>query len=178
MVSARWSTRSQSRHRFGSCAASPRSISSSRTSSALCPDCSDKNGVTIDPPQPVVGSNLTVTVKGHLLKRVTDGKIDVDLRLMKFIKLTPKFDLCEQLEGDLFQESNVSCPLEVGPVTLIAKKFIPDDVPKVNVFGNITLTNQDGDVLTCTLFLCETDVGVHIDVTLQSKDGTNKWGIW
>jgi hypothetical protein len=84
---------------------------------------------------------------------VTGGKINVDLRLMKFIKLTPQFDLCEQLEGDLFQESNVSCPLEAGPVTLIAKKYIPDDVPKVNVFGNITLTNQDGEALTC-ISLC------------------------
>ena len=81
---------------------------------------------------------------------MTGGTINVDLRLMKFIKLTPKFDLCAQLEGELFQESNVSCPLEVGPVTLIGKKFIPDDVPKVSVQGNITLTNQDGETLTCT----------------------------
>jgi len=110
---------------------------------------SDKNGVTIEPAQPVVGENITVTIKGQVLKRVTSGTIDVDLRLMKFIKLTPTFDLCEQLEGDLFAESNVSCPLEKGPVTLIAKKLIPDDVPKVSVQGNITLTNQDGETLTC-----------------------------
>jgi ML domain len=105
--------------------------------------------VTIDPPHPVVGANITVTVKGQLLKRVTGGTIDVDLRLMKYIKITPKFDLCEELEGDLFQESNVSCPLEKGPVTLIAKKYIPEDVPKVSVQGNVTLTNQDGEVLSC-----------------------------
>ena len=105
--------------------------------------------MTIDPAQPVVGSNITVTVKGQLRKRVTAGKIDVDLRLMKFIKLTPTFDLCEQLEGDLFEESNTSCPLEKGAVTLVARKYIPDDVPKVSVEGNITLTNQDGEVLTC-----------------------------
>ena len=111
---------------------------------------SDKNGVTIEPAQPVVGENITVTIKGQVLKRVTSGTIDVDLRLMKFIKLTPTFDLCEQLEGELFAESNVSCPLEEGPVTLIAKKLIPDDVPKVSVQGNITLTNQDGETLTCT----------------------------
>lgn len=110
---------------------------------------SDENGVTIEPAQPLVGENITVTIKGQVLKRVTSGTIDVDLRLMKFIKLTPTFDLCEQLEGDLFAESNVSCPLEEGPVTLIAKKLIPDDVPKVSVQGNITLTNQDGETLTC-----------------------------
>ena len=97
----------------------------------------------------MVGENITVTVKGQVLKRVTSGTIDVDLRLMKFIKLTPSFDLCEQLEGDLFAESNVNCPLEEGPVTLIAKKLIPEDVPKVSVQGNITLTNQDGETLTC-----------------------------
>jgi hypothetical protein len=68
---------------------------------------------------------------------------------MKFIKITPQFDLCDQLDGDLFQESNVSCPLEEGPVTLIARKYIPEDVPKVSVAGNITLTNQDGETLTC-----------------------------
>jgi hypothetical protein len=99
----------------------------------------------------MVGENITVTVKGQILKRVTAGTIDVDLRLMKYIKLTPQFDLCDQLDGDLFQESNVSCPLEEGPVTLIAKKFIPEDVPKVSVVGNITLTNQDRDTLTCIL---------------------------
>lgn len=110
---------------------------------------SDKDGVTIIPAQPVVGENITVIIKGQILKRVTSGTIDVDLRLMKFIKLTPTFDLCEQLEGELFQESNTSCPLEKGPVTLIAKKLIPEDVPKVSVEGNITLTNQDGETLTC-----------------------------
>ena len=68
---------------------------------------------------------------------------------MKYIKLQPQFDLCEQLERELFQMSNTSCPLEEGPVTLIARKFIPEDVPKVSVTGNITLTNQDGEVLTC-----------------------------
>ena len=116
----------------------------------ICPlICSDEDGVTITPAQPIVGENITVIVKGQVLKRVTSGTIDVDLRLMKFIKLTPTFDLCEQLEGELFQESNRSCPLEEGPVTLIAKKLIPEDVPKVNVQGNITLTNQDGETLTC-----------------------------
>jgi ML domain len=105
--------------------------------------------VTIEPAQPIVGENITVTVKGQILKRVTAGQINVDLRLMKFIKLTPTFDLCEQLDGDLFSESNASCPLEEGPVTLIAKKLIPEDVPKVSVQGNITLTNQDGETLTC-----------------------------
>lgn len=157
--------------------------------------------MTIEPAQPVVGSNITVTVKGQLHKRVTAGKIDVDLRLMKFIKLTPTFDLCEQLEGDLFEESNTSCPLEKGGVTLVAKKYIPEDVPKVSVEGNITLTNQDGEVLTCTVpsnstftFLCPPFLislivvvfgwhvliceGVHIDVVLQSKDGSSRWGIF
>ena len=110
---------------------------------------SDENGVIIDPPIPIVGSNLTVTVTGRLLKRVTGGSIDIDLRLMKFIKLTPTFDLCEQLDGDMFSESDAHCPLEEGPVTLIAKKFIPEDVPKVSVQGNITLTNQDKEILTC-----------------------------
>jgi hypothetical protein len=32
---------------------------------------------------------------------------------------------------------------------LIARKLIPEDVPKVSVAGNITLTNQDGETLTC-----------------------------
>jgi len=112
--------------------------------------CRDKDGVTIDPAQPIVGANLTVTVSGTILKRVTGGNITVDLRLMKFIKVTPTFDLCEQLDSDLFEESNVSCPLEKGPITLVAKKYIPDETPKVPVQGNITLTNQNGETLTCT----------------------------
>jgi len=148
-------------HRSGPSAETPQNICLSRNTHAapnlsplawlqLTPPARDEDGVTIDPAPPLVGENLTVTVKGHLLKRVTAGKIDVDLRLMKFIKLTPKFDLCEQLEGDMFEESNVSCPLEAGPVTLIARRYIPEDVPKVSVQGNITLTNQNEEILTCT----------------------------
>jgi len=110
---------------------------------------------------------------------------------MKYIKLNPTFDLCEQLEGELFQESNTSCPLEEGPVTLIAKKLIPEDVPKVSVTGNITLTNQDGETLTCTTLSPDTRVcgcvgvsgfcewglivGVHIDVVLKGADGSNRF---
>ena len=110
---------------------------------------SDKDGVSIEPAQPLVGDNITVTVRGQVLKRVTGGNINLDLRLMKFIKLNPSFDLCEQLQGDLFEESDVSCPLEEGPVTLVAKKLIPEEVPKVSVSGDISLTNQDGETLTC-----------------------------
>lgn len=68
---------------------------------------------------------------------------------MKFIKVTPTLNLCEELEGELFEESHVKCPVEEGHVTLIARKFIPEEVPKVSVQGNVTLTNQDGEVLTC-----------------------------
>jgi len=96
-----------------------------------------------------VGDNITVTVRGQVLKRVTGGNINLDLRLMKFIKLNPSFDLCEQLQGDLFEQSDVRCPLEEGPVTLVAKKLIPEEVPKVSVSGDISLTNQDGETLTC-----------------------------
>ena len=137
------------RPRYGLSAGTPQSIFWSRTLRFITADLSDKDGVTIEPAEPVVGGNITVTIKGQILKRVTSGSINVDLRLMKYIKLTPIFDLCEQLEGDLFQESNTSCPLEKGPVTLIAKKYIPDDVPKVSVQGNITMTNQDDEILTC-----------------------------
>jgi hypothetical protein len=139
---------------------------------------SDKDGVTIEPAQPLVGSNITVTVKGRILKRVTSGAINIDLRLMKYIKLNPTFDLCEQLDGDLFQESNTSCPLEEGPVTLIAKKYIPEDVPQVSVMGNITLTNQDDEVLTCMSILTVLIVGVHIDVVLKSADGKNRYWLF
>src|SRR5579871_4246829 len=124
----------------------------------------------------MVGENITVTVKGRLLKRVTAGEINVDLRLMKFIKVTPTLNLCEQLESELFEESHVKCPLEEGPVTLIAKKYIPEEVPKVSVQGNVTLTNQDDEVLTCIHPLSDgINAGVHIDVVLQSRDGKNRY---
>jgi ML domain len=153
------------RHRYGHFAETlPNTYSFRSVLSFVETYCSDKNGVTIEPTQPLVGENITVTVKGTILKRVTSGKIDVDLRLMKFIKITPTFDLCEQLDGELFQESNVSCPLEEGKVTLIAKKLIPEDVPKVRVNGNITLTNQDGETLTCnSLFALRLLFGIFAD---------------
>jgi ML domain len=95
---------------------------------------------------------------------------------MKYIKVTPKLDLCAELEGDLFEESHVSCPLEAGNVTLIARKYIPEEVPKVSVQGNVTLTNQDGDVLICTSLVGGgVMLGVHLDLVLRSRDGSNRY---
>jgi len=100
----------------------------------------------------------------------------------------------------MFEDSNASCPLEAGPVTLIARRYIPEDVPKVSVQGNITLTNQNEEILTCTtpplssplsaFFVClcrletfsmacaDAREGVHIDVVLQSRDGSKRWSIF
>ncbi|BFZ60847.1 hypothetical protein YB2330_001899 [Saitoella coloradoensis] len=116
------------------------------------------SGVTIVPESPVVGENLTVTIQGYLSHTVDSGSIDVDLRLMKFIKLKKNFDLCDELDSDLFVEGK--CPLQEGPVTLQAVAHIPDDVPKVTVDGDIILTDQDDNVITC----------VRIALKLKGKD--------
>jgi hypothetical protein len=86
---------------------------------------------------------------------VTGGDIGIDLKLLSLIKVNKKLDLCNALNSDIMDYQG--CPLASGHVTLKAHAYIPKDVPKLPLNGNIHITDQDGNTVTC----------IHLDFKLQ-----------
>ncbi|KAI8343952.1 hypothetical protein BC941DRAFT_342321 [Chlamydoabsidia padenii] len=113
-----------------------------------------QNGVTISPDLPRTGDDITVQVRGHLLSPVTSGQVSIQLNLMNMIKINKDLDLCNVLESDVMRSS---CPLNAGDVTLNAKAFIPKELPKLPLKGDIKIMDQLGNTVTC----------IHLDFKLQ-----------
>ncbi|ORZ20788.1 hypothetical protein BCR42DRAFT_389971 [Absidia repens] len=105
-----------------------------------------QDGVSITPAFPRTGDDITVQVRGHLLSDVTNGHVDIQLNLMNMIKINKELDLCNVLESDVMKSS---CPLNAGDVTLNAKAFIPKELPKLPLKGDIKITDQLGNTVTC-----------------------------
>ncbi|ORX99640.1 hypothetical protein K493DRAFT_348410 [Basidiobolus meristosporus CBS 931.73] len=105
-----------------------------------------ENGVSIEPEKIKVGGDVRVRIKGILKEKVTSGSVVADLRLM-MIKLKKGFELCDVLESEFF--SGASCPMEPGEVTLEAFAHIPEEVPKLPIKGDVIISNQQGETLTC-----------------------------
>ncbi|CAM0140669.1 hypothetical protein VKS41_007922 [Umbelopsis sp. WA50703] len=128
---------------------------------SLCGDSSShllrsyKGGVSVIPEYPKVGEDIQVIVNGYLDSPVTGGDIGIDLKLLSLIKVNKKLDLCNALNSDIMDYQG--CPLASGHVTLKAHAYIPKDVPKLPLNGNIHITDQDGNTVTC----------IHLDFKLQ-----------
>ncbi|GAA5808747.1 hypothetical protein MFLAVUS_002142 [Mucor flavus] len=128
---------------------------------SLCEDPSShllvgyRGGVSITPEAPKVGSDIHVQVKGNLSKYVSGGKVDIDLSLMSMIKIKKQLDLCDVLGSDVM--GNKGCPLEEGDLNLDATAWIPKELPKLPLAGNIRISDQDGNTVTC----------IHLNFKLQ-----------
>ncbi|KAI8048934.1 uncharacterized protein B0P05DRAFT_582107 [Gilbertella persicaria] len=114
-----------------------------------------KEGVSISPAQPRTGDDIHVQVKGNLLKDVTSGKVDIDLSIMGMIKIKKQLDLCSVLNSDVM--GHQSCPLSAGDLQLDATAWIPKELPKLPLNGNIRISDQDNSTITC----------IHLDFKLQ-----------
>ncbi|KAG2172862.1 hypothetical protein INT43_000212 [Umbelopsis isabellina] len=128
---------------------------------SLCGDSSShllrsyKGGVSVIPEYPKVGEEIQVMVNGYLDSPVTGGDIGIDLKLLSLIKVNKKLDLCSALNSDIMDYQG--CPLTSGDVTLKAHAYIPKDVPRLPLNGDIHITDQDGNTVTC----------IHLDFKLQ-----------
>ncbi|KAI9327808.1 hypothetical protein BD770DRAFT_334349 [Pilaira anomala] len=114
-----------------------------------------QGGVSITPESPKVGSDIHVQVKGNLLQDVTGGKVDIDLSIMSMIKIKKQLDLCDVLRSDIM--GNKECPLKAGDLDLDAIAWIPKELPKLPLEGNIRISDQDGNTVTC----------IHLNFKLQ-----------
>ncbi|KAI9279238.1 hypothetical protein BC943DRAFT_284225 [Umbelopsis sp. AD052] len=128
---------------------------------SLCGDSSShllrsyKGGVSVIPEYPKVGEDIQVIVKGYLDSDVQGGNIGVDLKLLSLIKVNKQLDLCGALNSDIMGYQD--CPLKAGELTLKAHAYIPKDVPKLPLNGDIHITDQNGNTVTC----------IHLDFKLQ-----------
>ncbi|CEG85077.1 hypothetical protein CU097_009093 [Rhizopus azygosporus] len=128
---------------------------------SLCGDPSShllvgyRNGVHISPETPRTGSDISVQVQGNLIKDVTGGKVDIDLNIMSMIKIKKQLDLCTVLASDIM--GHKSCPLSAGDLDLDATAWIPKELPKLPLDGNIRISDQDNNTVTC----------IHLSFKLQ-----------
>ncbi|KAI8099585.1 uncharacterized protein BX664DRAFT_345637 [Halteromyces radiatus] len=113
-----------------------------------------QGSVSITPPIPRTGEDINVQIGGHLLSDVTGGKASINLTLMNMIKIKRDLDLCTILASDVVKSS---CPLNAGDIILNAKAYIPKDIPKLPLKGDIKITDQHGHPVTC----------IHLDFTLH-----------
>lgn len=114
-----------------------------------------KDGVSISPENPRTNDDIHVQVKGNLLKDVSGGKVDIDLSIMSMIKIKKQLDLCDVLGSDVM--GHKECPLAAGDLELDAKAWIPKELPKLPLDGNIRISDQDGNTVTC----------IHLNFKLQ-----------
>ncbi|KAF7727883.1 Phosphatidylglycerol/phosphatidylinositol transfer protein [Apophysomyces ossiformis] len=104
-------------------------------------------GVYISPEAPQTGKDIHVKVGGYLSKDVHAGTVDIDLKLLSMIKINKQLDLCSVLQSDVM--GHRSCPLAAGDIELEATAFIPRDIPKLPLNGDIRIKDQDGNTVTC-----------------------------
>ncbi|KAI8987840.1 hypothetical protein BDF20DRAFT_852496 [Mycotypha africana] len=114
-----------------------------------------EDGVYIFPEQPQTGENINVRVKGNLMKDVTGGKVDIDLNIMGMIKIKKQLELCSVLSSEVMNHK--ACPLKAGDTALEATAWIPKELPKLPLSGNVRISDQDGQTVTC----------IHLDFKLQ-----------
>ncbi|CAO3686797.1 unnamed protein product [Rhizopus stolonifer] len=120
---------------------------------SLCGDPSShlligyKDGVSISPEAPKTDSDIHVKVQGTLSKDVASGNVDIDLSIMSMIKIKKQLDLCSVLASDIM--GNKNCPLSAGDISLDATAWIPKELPKLPLAGNIRISDQNGNTVTC-----------------------------
>ncbi|CEP16069.1 hypothetical protein [Parasitella parasitica] len=77
---------------------------------------------------------------------LTSGKVDIDLSIMGIIKIKKQLDLCNVLRSDIL--GNKDCRLQAGDVNLDATAWIPKELPKLPLDGDIRISDQDGKTFT------------------------------
>ncbi|KAI8391776.1 uncharacterized protein BYT42DRAFT_592116 [Radiomyces spectabilis] len=114
-----------------------------------------EGGVYIHPEAPRTNDDINVKINGMLASDVTGGHVQIDLSIMNMIKIKKELDLCTVLQSDVM--GHRPCTLSAGDVELEATAFIPREIPKLPLKGDIRINDQDGRTVTC----------IHLDFKLQ-----------
>ncbi|EGG17527.1 hypothetical protein DFA_08523 [Cavenderia fasciculata] len=103
--------------------------------------------LTLTPDPPVIGMNATVNVAGNFTEEITGGSSTFVVQYQvgnSWISL-PSFtsNVCDSYE----------CPIQPGPVTRVESIFVPSFTPHGNYRGQLEVTDQSGNTITCIQFV-------------------------
>merc|ERR1712098_674784 len=97
--------------------------------------------VSVDPPKPVKGKDLTITIQGDLDEDVTSGilELDIDLVITHLVLKMP-------VKTKKAVKATSGIKAVIGPLTLPNIRGIP------NVKGSAKMTEQNGEEIFCANF--------------------------
>jgi hypothetical protein len=97
------------------------------------------DSITLTPDPPQRGQNLRVVVKGQVKDTVADGKVDVKVKLGKYITILNKqYQLCE-LAGE-FEET---CPISDGTKEWVKDIELPAVIPPGRFTADVKITTGE-----------------------------------
>ena len=91
---------------------------------------------------------MTVTFSGDLSKTITSGQAEVKVKYGFITVFHKAVSVCE--------DPSLPCPIQAGTIAKKVDVAVPSDVPHGHYTGTATVTDQDGDQVTCI------QVDVHI----------------
>ncbi|CEG83148.1 hypothetical protein RMATCC62417_17119 [Rhizopus microsporus] len=128
----------------------------SNESTFLNPNWGNPNQLTV--PRCILDFTVPTTMKGpvYMYYRLTNFYQNHRQYIKNFdSKIKKQLDLCTVLASDIM--GHKSCPLSAGDLDLDATAWIPKELPKLPLDGNIRISDQDNNTVTC----------IHLSFKLQ-----------
>jgi hypothetical protein len=105
--------------------------------------------LAISPDPPQRGQQLTVTVRGHLAKRVAEGSVlELEVRYMRIRLVKQRMDVCQEL--DKVENAPEYCPIEAGDKDWRYSVELPQQVPPGKYNIQLNLRDQDDQQVWCS----------------------------
>ncbi|KYQ89104.1 hypothetical protein DLAC_10336 [Tieghemostelium lacteum] len=100
------------------------------------------NSVTITPDPPVKGQLLTVTASGTLNEQVTAGNAHITVKYGFITLINENQNICSS-------ENPIPCPIAAGQYSHTINVTIPSSAPSGKYTGNVVITDQNSQEITC-----------------------------
>ncbi|CDS14561.1 hypothetical protein LRAMOSA06730 [Lichtheimia ramosa] len=120
---------------------------------SLIHDCSDSSyildiqDITLTPPYPSPGDNLTIEAIGYLEEPVDYGAEAHVLVKLGFVQLLKRtFDICQEIDNN---DVDLQCPIMDGLVKVTQKITLPEEIPKAHFKVQVRAENYDKRPLAC-----------------------------
>eukprot|EP00762_Andalucia_godoyi_P002432 ANDGO_02713.mRNA.1 Cathepsin B-like cysteine proteinase 5 len=134
------------------------------------------SSLTISPNPLARGQPFSVSFSGSLDEQVTGGSVAIKVSYQRIPVYGKTVDLCQ-----LVQQGGASCPLPAGPVTFTQSETFPSSPPKGTYEGQITITDSNGQQITCIKFDMPVTAPADFDMALDDaiiaevNRGDNGW---
>lgn len=105
--------------------------------------------LAISPDPPQRGQQLTVTLRGHLAKRVAEGSVlELEVRYMRIRLIKQRMDVCQEL--DKVENAPEYCPIEAGEKDWKYSVEMPQQAPPGKYNIQLNLRDQDDQQVWCS----------------------------